>query len=186
MAKGGVFRWQEYTIGNGSTYNKIRGAVTATDATPGQQRQNPVNISKPMTNGTAAVHRQLRPFFEGRPKTLVDVAKVVRSKNSGPYEITLDVMFDNMDVYQTIKASGLLDSKCISRLFGVPEDQVIWAGFFDAAMAFKATVPRRRRGHPACSGGYLENDVHGSQQYIPLVKLALPEDLQQKLMVLSQ
>ncbi|RMJ13126.1 hypothetical protein BHE90_004942 [Fusarium euwallaceae] len=182
----GLFRWREYSIGNGSTYNKIRGAVIATDAAPSQQRQNPVNISKAMTNGTAAVHKQPRPFFEGRPKTLVDVAKVIRSKNSGPYEITLDVMFDNMDVYQTIKASGLLDSGCISRLFSVPEDQVIWAGFFDVAMAFKATVPRRRRGSPACSGGYLENDVHGSQQYIPLVKLALPEDLQQKLMVLSQ
>ncbi|ETS79692.1 hypothetical protein PFICI_09545 [Pestalotiopsis fici W106-1] len=182
----GLFRWQEYTIGNGSTYNKIRGTTTASGAAVCQQTKNLANSAKLMTNGKAAVHRQLKPCFEGRPQTLVDVAKVVRSKNSGPYEITLDVMFDNMDVYQTIKASGLLDSKCISRLFGVPEDEVIWCDFFDVAMAFKATIPRRRRGQPACSGDYLENDVHGSQQYIPLVKLALPEGLQQKLEALSQ
>lgn len=181
----GLFRWQKHTIGNGSTYNEIGGAPIATDVAACQQKQDFVDTYRAMHNGTA-VHKQPKPFFEGRPKTLVDVAKVVRSKNSGPYEVTLDVMFDNMDVYQTIKASGLLDSKCISSLFDVTDDEVIWAGFFDVAMAFKATIPRRRWGKPACSGGYLENDVHGSQQYIPLTKLALPEDLQQKLVALSR
>jgi hypothetical protein len=49
----------------------------------------------------------------------------------------------------------------------------VWSGFFDQALAFKATLPRTRSGTAVCSGGYLEDDVHGSQQYIPLLELPL-------------
>jgi hypothetical protein len=89
------------------------------------------------------------------PKTLGDISKLLRSKNAGPYEITLDVMFDSESEYQVLKKSD----------------------FFDQALAFKVTIPRMRNGKPTASGGYMENDVHASQQYIGLMNLPLPEHL---------
>jgi len=32
---------------------------------------------------------------------LTDIAGVIRSKNAGPYELTLDIIFKERDVYQT-------------------------------------------------------------------------------------
>ena len=35
---------------------------------------------------------------------LIDVASVIRSKNSGPYELTFDVIFKDFDMYNKVKA----------------------------------------------------------------------------------
>jgi hypothetical protein len=67
----------------------------------------------------------------------------------------------------------------MARLFNIPEDDIIWNGFFDQALAYKVTIPRLRKGKPTASGGYMENDVHASQQYIGLMNLALLEELVQ-------
>ncbi|KAK4501516.1 hypothetical protein PRZ48_007325 [Zasmidium cellare] len=137
----------------------------------------------PTTNGTNG-HKKDKPlqipFPESRPseaRTLGDAAKVLRSKNAGPYEITFDVMFDRRDVYDAVKSSGVLSPSVIASLYGMEVDEIIWSGFFDPALAFKATVPRRRRGIAAASGGYFEDDVHGSQMYLPLMLMELPQDL---------
>ena len=37
---------------------------------------------------------------------LYDLAQVIRSKNSGPFQTTLDVIFDDEALYQQIKNSG--------------------------------------------------------------------------------
>jgi hypothetical protein len=111
------------------------------------------------------------------PKTLGDISKLLRSKNAGPYEITLDVMFDSESEYQVLKKSDLLSTTSMAKLFEIDESEVLWSGFFDQALAYKVTIPRMRNGKPTASGGYMENDVHASQQYIGLMNLALPEYL---------
>jgi len=111
------------------------------------------------------------------PKTLFDIAKVIRSKNAGPFEITMDVMFDNPNTYQVVKRSAILNRRVIAEAYSLAEDEIVWAEFFDAAMAFKATVPRRRGGLPSCSGGFMEDDVHGSQFSAPLRSLPLSDKL---------
>uniref|UniRef100_A0A8H7N4S5 DUF4387 domain-containing protein n=1 Tax=Bionectria ochroleuca TaxID=29856 RepID=A0A8H7N4S5_BIOOC len=55
-------------------------------------------------------------------------------------------MFDNKDVYNLVKDSNLLNKAVIAELFRLDQTEVFWAGFFDVAMAFKATMPRKRRG----------------------------------------
>ena len=120
------------------------------------------------------------------PKTLGDIAKVIRSKNAGPFEVTLDVMFDDISVYQSVKKSKLLSPETIVRLYGFSSvHDLVWCGFFDQALAFKATLPRTRRGEIVCSGGYMEDDVHGSQQYMPLMDLELTEELIRELVQLG-
>jgi hypothetical protein len=111
------------------------------------------------------------------PRTLGDISKLLRSKNAGPFEITLDVMFDWEAEYELVKRSGLLSAPSVAKLFGISEEGIVWNGFFDQAMAYKVTIPRLRNGKPTASGGYMENDVHASQQYFGFMNLALPDKL---------
>lgn len=110
------------------------------------------------------------------PKTLGDIARVLRSKNAGPYEITFDVMFATESIFQLVKSSGCLNAAVIAELNNISEGQVIWSGFFDQALAYKATIPRLWRGKPTPNGGFMESDVHGSQKYIGLLNLPLTKD----------
>ncbi|KAI1641902.1 uncharacterized protein F4817DRAFT_354467 [Daldinia loculata] len=112
-----------------------------------------------------------------KPTKLGDLAQVVRSKNSGPYEITFDLIFESRETYLKVKDSGLLSIKTVASVFKLPESDILWCGFFDPAQAFKATIPRIRAGKRMPGGGFMENDVHGSQQHLPLVNLKLPEEL---------
>lgn len=111
------------------------------------------------------------------PHTLVDIAQIIRSKNAGPYEITMDVIFSDPVVYALVKASNLLSPALIADLYELPEEEIVWCGFFDVALAFKATIARKRNGKAACSGGFAEDDVHGSQQYVRLMEVILPKGL---------
>lgn len=113
------------------------------------------------------------PDSPAPPKTLGDIARVLRSKNAGPYEITFDVMFQDASVYQLVKSSDLLNATIVAELNGLRKEDIIWSGFFDQALAYKATIPRLWRGKPRPSGGFMENDVHGSQKYIPLLNMPL-------------
>ncbi|OTB15188.1 hypothetical protein K445DRAFT_75242 [Daldinia sp. EC12] len=115
--------------------------------------------------------------FASKPTKLGDLAQVVRSKNSGPYEITFDLIFASRDTYLKVKDSGLLSVKTVADAYKLPESDILWCGFFDPAQAFKATIPRIRAGKRMPGGGFMENDVHGSQQHLPLVNLKLPEEL---------
>ncbi|KAL7954550.1 hypothetical protein V8C34DRAFT_319757 [Trichoderma compactum] len=107
------------------------------------------------------------------PQTIGEAAKVIRSKNAGPYEITFDIIFNDKETYDKVKDSGLLRPDLISKLYHRSVENIVYCGFFDQASAFKATIPRMRNGQPAVSGGFMENDVHGSQKYLPLMNLKL-------------
>ncbi|KAF2728822.1 hypothetical protein EJ04DRAFT_86280 [Polyplosphaeria fusca] len=115
--------------------------------------------------------------------TLGDITPVLRSKNAGPYEITFDILFPSPHIYNVVKESGFLTVQKIAQLYDMKTDNVIYCGFFDQAWAFKATIPRMRNGKFAVSGSFGEEDVHGSQMYLPLTGLKLPQDLIEQLRV---
>ncbi len=50
---------------------------------------------------------------------LKDLAKVIRSKNAGPFYVTLDVMFSDAETYQKVKATGTLNADLIASLYNV-------------------------------------------------------------------
>ncbi|ERS96726.1 hypothetical protein HMPREF1624_06935 [Sporothrix schenckii ATCC 58251] len=137
------------------------GASTATSSTTSSTTSSGSTSSKATTTTTATT------------TTVGDLAKLLRSKNAGPYEITLDVLFDDRAVYDKVKASGVLTPDKVAALYGLTADQLVYCAFFDPALAFKATLPRMRKGQPAASGGFMENDVHGSQKYKPLMNVAI-------------
>ena len=101
-----------------------------------------------------------------RNATLKDIAKVIRSKNSGPFEITFDVIFDDQAAYRRVKASGALDQAKMEQLYNVPSSDVVVCMFFDPAMAFKMTLRR----HWA-QGSVGERDTFGAQQHAPLLDI---------------
>ncbi|KAI9739308.1 MAG: hypothetical protein M1834_007521 [Cirrosporium novae-zelandiae] len=160
------------------SWNKVLISGKASQRPPAEQ----INRKVP-PDSFAAPKYQPPPYASPGPldwsktSTLRDIASVIRSKNAGPFEITLDVMFTSISIYNTVKDSALLNSAVISGLYDLPEAEIIWCGFFDKALAFKATIPRKRNGKVVPSGGYLEDDVHGSQKYNPLANLVLPEQL---------
>ena len=113
--------------------------------------------------------------------TLSGIAQVIRSKNAGPFEITIDVLFEHDWCYNLVKESNLLNNDTICDLFVIDKEDLMFAGFFDQAKAFKITFPRRREGKLVPSGGFMENDVHGSQRYRPLLALEIPITLRGRL-----
>ena len=54
-----------------------------------------------------------------RPLTLGEVASQVRSKNAGPFWITLDVFFGSESDYRLVTSSSVLSKQAIGRLYRV-------------------------------------------------------------------
>ena len=103
---------------------------------------------------------------------LRQLARVIRSKNAGPFELTFDILFDRKSAYEEVKASGALTAEKLARLYGIPVEDILVSMFFDPAMAFKMTV--RRRWGQGTSG---ERDTFGAQQHAPLLDIMIPSRL---------
>ncbi|KAN0112183.1 protein of unknown function (DUF4387) domain containing protein [Hyaloscypha variabilis] len=175
-----LFCWKIHRIGNGATLSNghADGGLT-------MPRTVANGATKPIEKRETLSTPISKSFSQQPSRNLIDIAKIIRSKNAGPYELTFDVMFDDSKVYEAVKRSAVLSPAVISHLYTVAEEDIIWCGFFDVAMAFKATIPRTRGGRAVCSGGYMESDVHGSQQYVPLMQLELPQSLVEELQLLK-
>jgi hypothetical protein len=100
---------------------------------------------------------------------LTDVASVVRSKNAGPFEITLDIIFRNERDYYDLKAIQYFTREALAALYQVPVEDVFDVVHFDPACAVKANLKRRTP-----SGGPGDSDVYGAQQHAPLLNLRVP------------
>lgn len=97
---------------------------------------------------------------------LVELAKILRSKNSGPFELTMDVLFDSKEKYLKIKDSGIINNETICKLYNITEDKICNIVFFDPALGFKITILR-----DISSGTIGDRDVYGAQQHAPLMNL---------------
>ncbi len=97
-----------------------------------------------------------------------DAARVCKSKNAGPFELTIDVVFEDAATYDKVKATGVLCPALFARLYKVPEEHVLFTPY-DAAFAFKATLPRL-----VPAGEFGDTDVYGCQQHAPLLDVDLP------------
>lgn len=95
---------------------------------------------------------------------LKDVANVIRSKNAGPYELTLDVILKDREVFDKIRENKIINEAVIARLYKIPVEDVLSIVYFPNALAVKATIVR-----PLASGNMGERDVYGAQQHAPLV-----------------
>jgi hypothetical protein len=102
---------------------------------------------------------------------LKDIAKACKSKNAGPFHITLDIMFDDAALFERVRTTGVLTPELIARLYGVREEEVLFTEY-SPALAWKATLPRR-----IPSGAVGDTDVYGAQQHAPLLDIEVPLDI---------
>ena len=165
----GLFSNKYQSIDGNATY--VRKATPSnkngfSSVMDGQVQEAKVAIAK---TGQETPRPRLKPDLPEGHCYLGDIATVVRSKNAGPYELTMDVMFDDEELYQKVKKTGVLCHEMVKRLYQITDDEVIACLFWDQARAFKATIKR-----PTSSGSFGETDVHGSQQHVPLLYTVLP------------
>nr|WP_315090255.1 DUF4387 domain-containing protein [uncultured Alloprevotella sp.] len=99
---------------------------------------------------------------------LINIASVIRSKNSGPYELTFDVIFKDFETYGKVKAAQAVSKEKFCALYGIPETDVFHLVYFDPAKAVKITIRR-----PIPSGALGETDVYGAQQHAPLMGMEI-------------
>lgn len=102
-------------------------------------------------------------------ESLYNLAKILRSKNSGPFELTLDVIFDDEEKYYKVKNSGIITKELISKLYNTDKENISTLVFFDPALALKITMKRF-----IDSGSIGETDVYGAQQHAPLMNIQIP------------
>ena len=100
---------------------------------------------------------------------ITERAAVIRSKNAGPYELTLDIMFKDEIDYVFIKEQQFFTKELIARIYDISIDKIITIVHFDPAWAIKITLIR-----PVVSGSIGDTDVYGAQQHAPLLNLEIP------------
>lgn len=102
-------------------------------------------------------------------KKLTELARVIRSKNAGPFELTFDIIFNDAESYERAKQSGIFSPGLFAELYRVPVEKVLNFCFFDQAHAIKATIARS-----ISSGTAGDSDVFGAQQHAPLLGIEVP------------
>lgn len=105
-----------------------------------------------------------------RTAQLGDLAKLIRSKNAGPWMLTIDVMLPDAETFQAVIRSGALTKENVSPLLGVDPGKVEvyeYAPAHTVKISFPRHVPN---GHPE------DTDVFGGQQFAPLISLSIPFD----------
>lgn len=101
---------------------------------------------------------------------ITEYVKVLRSKNANPYEITIDLIFEEWDTYYFVRDEELISRKSIAEMYDIPLDDVTVFVYYDPAKAIKATIKRSVH-----SGGVGDSDIYGAQQYAPLLDLEIPD-----------
>lgn len=100
---------------------------------------------------------------------LVNLAKVLRSKNSGPFQITLDILFDDPESYLRVVNSGAINIEMISSLYHLDPKDICGIVCFEKGLGIKITYNR-----PISSGTIGDRDVYGAQQHAPLMDILIP------------
>lgn len=99
--------------------------------------------------------------------SLRDVCRNVRSKNAGPFWITVDLFFDGPESYARYADAPAIGAEAVAAMFGVDPARVKRFKVDDLSVV-KLSFPR-----PAPQGGVLERDMHGGQQFVPLLGIEL-------------
>lgn len=100
---------------------------------------------------------------------LGEIAHTIRSKNAGAHHYSFDIMFTDPDVYERVKAAGVLGRETVAEAYRIPIERVTHFFAYDPGLAFKIAIRR-----PVTSGTIGETDVYGSQQYVPLLGIEIP------------
>ena len=99
--------------------------------------------------------------------TVNDVCSIVRSKNAGPFWVTIDLFFDGPESFARYAENEALGPDTFARLFGA--DPALVKRFPVARLHMvKVSYPRS-----SPQGGMVERDLHCGQQFVRLLDIEL-------------
>jgi hypothetical protein len=102
--------------------------------------------------------------MENALQTLEQVAKYVRSKNAGPFWVTVDIFCGDVAAYDRIRSAPSLSAEAVARVYGVPAESV--RVFENAPLkVVKISFPRR-----VAQGSTRDADSHAGQYFVSLLK----------------
>lgn len=96
---------------------------------------------------------------------LSELASIIRSKNAGPYRVTLDILFTDPALYRRVRDSGAVTRDSVAAAYGIDAAEVSSIFNIDMANAIKVTLRRKAQ------GAFGETDMYGCQQHVPLLSL---------------
>jgi hypothetical protein len=99
---------------------------------------------------------------------LYDAAAIIRSKNAGPFAVTIDLFFTDEASYHLARSSALLTPAGVAAAYGVDESTVKGVWWDDRIQAAKVSLQRwSSSSDPFCS------DLFGAHLHTPLAAAEL-------------
>lgn len=94
---------------------------------------------------------------------LHELTRVMRSKNAGPFLVTVDAFFLDRDAYERARASGAFTPERVAALYGRGTDDVRGVHWDPESLGLKVTLLKRPSANqPGCA------DVFGAHQHLPI------------------
>lgn len=102
------------------------------------------------------------------PTTLADLAVEVRSKNAGPFWVTMELFMRDAEGYRIAADEGFLDEEIVARLYRV-DPATVQIFRIPSLNVVKISFPR-----PISQGSLRDRDMHMGQHHVPLAVLPVP------------
>ena len=96
---------------------------------------------------------------------LIDMTKILRSKNAGPLYITFDLMFDDSKKRERVLKN--LTPEMIAAAYDTDVKRISIIDY-EIVNSIKITFPRKH-----VSGSVFDDDVYGCQQHMPLASIEI-------------
>jgi len=100
--------------------------------------------------------------------TVADLALEVRSKNAGPFWVTMEVFLRDAAGYAIVADPGYLTAPVIARLYGL-DPGTVQIFRIPSLNVVKISFPR-----PVVQGSLHDRDIHAGQHHVPLALHPLP------------
>lgn len=96
---------------------------------------------------------------------LIEIAKILRSKNAGPLFITFDLIFHSENDMKKVYTS--LTKEAIAKAYNTDINSIDIIAY-EIVNSIKITFPRKH-----ISGSIYDNDIYGCQQHMPLANIEI-------------
>lgn len=110
----------------------------------------------------------LPPEAAASSQPLHEVARYVRSKNAGPFWVTLDVFCADDASFERVNHAPALQASAVAALYGLQEAQLLRFAI-PSLRVLKLSFPRA-----ASQGATTDRDCHAAQVFVPLLALPIP------------
>lgn len=97
--------------------------------------------------------------------TIGETAHYVRSKNAGPFWVTVDIFCGKEDVFKNLSTSKSITKEKVAEVYGVQTEEVK-IFYLPDLNVIKISYPRVMP-----QGQKYERDMHAGQQYVQITEL---------------